>query len=70
MAVKISGESNNKMIGVATIETSERLMSIAQFQDQESLTEFEGFLVQVGPKEIIIPDSAEYKNIEQVMFTS
>ncbi|KAL0275389.1 UNVERIFIED_CONTAM: hypothetical protein PYX00_003247 [Menopon gallinae] len=67
MAIKIGGESNNKIIGVATVETSERSMTVAQFQDQESLTEFEGFLVQVGPKEIIVPDSAEYKNVLQVV---
>lgn len=67
MAIKSSGDAKNKTVGVATVDVSERLMTVCQFQDDDNFTELEGFIVQNGPKEILIPDNSD-KNIDKVMF--
>lgn len=66
MAIKTSGDSKSKMIGVATVEVSDRAMTVCQFQDDDNFTELEGLIVQQGPKEILIPESADYANIQKV----
>lgn len=41
-------------------------MTVCQFSDNENYTDLEGFIVQQAPKEILLPDLPEYKNIIKV----
>lgn len=69
MAIKISDEAKVKTVGVAVIDLGLESMTVCQFPDNENHTDLEGFIVQQGPKEILIPDLQEYANIFKVWFT-
>lgn len=66
LAVKVSEEAKTKNVGVAVINLNEQTIIVSQFSDDENFTNLEGFIVQQGPKEVIVPDLPDYKTIFQV----
>ncbi|KAK6631697.1 hypothetical protein RUM43_013761 [Polyplax serrata] len=66
MAIKVSDEAKVKTVGVAVIDLGLESMTVCQFPDNENHTDLEGFIVQQGPKEILIPDLQEYANIFKI----
>lgn len=70
ISVKIFG-NDVPIIGVAYINTLERIINVIQFEDDQYLSTFEAILVQCAPKEVIIPKSFRssvfFKRFEEIM---
>src|SRR5258705_1165097 len=51
MAVRLSMDGKNRMVGVGYIDCALRQMSVCEFADSEELYNLEALVVQLGPKE-------------------
>nr|CAG4640692.1 EOG090X02H9 [Eulimnadia texana] len=67
VAIKIAKEGSDLTVGCCYIDTNERSILVSQFSDNESFSNLESFLVQLGPKESVIPISEEYIAVKQVL---
>ncbi|XP_055591799.1 DNA mismatch repair protein spellchecker 1 isoform X2 [Uranotaenia lowii] len=64
-ALHIKQQGKQKVIGIACIETNERLFSVSEFVDDCFFSELEALIVILGPKECIIPaGDAEYDRVK------
>lgn len=63
LGVKIGYQEKNKNVGVAFINMNEWQIHLLEFFDDDALTNFESVLVQLSPKEAVIPvQSGQMKN--------
>ncbi|KAJ9599521.1 hypothetical protein L9F63_009993, partial [Diploptera punctata] len=59
IAVRLSGDSKARVVGVGYAETAEHKLSVSEFPDDEHFTNLEALVVQLGPKEVLLPTAAE-----------
>lgn len=55
LGVRVNYSDKNKNIGVAFINMNEWQIHLIEFLDDDSLTNFESILIQLSPKEAVIP---------------
>ncbi|XP_055551024.1 DNA mismatch repair protein spellchecker 1 isoform X2 [Wyeomyia smithii] len=67
-AVHLKQNGKQKVVGVACVETNERILSVSEFTDDDFYSELEALVVILGPKECIIPTKdPEYARIETML---
>lgn len=68
LALHLKQSGKQRVIGIACIETNERIFSVSEFVDDDFYTELEAMVVILGPKECIIPTGDfEYVRIETML---
>ncbi|GBP45950.1 DNA mismatch repair protein Msh2 [Eumeta japonica] len=71
MAVTIKADplTKGRLLGVACVASGEYQLSLAEFTDDDLLTELEALTVQLAPAECLIPQSEQddYKAVKKVM---
>ncbi|EDQ85301.1 uncharacterized protein MONBRDRAFT_34327 [Monosiga brevicollis MX1] len=55
LAVTLQGSGNDQLVGVAFCDTAQASFGVCQFPDTAQFNNFEALLVQVGPKEVLLP---------------
>ena len=67
-----SQEQGQASLGIAAVDTCLNVVQIIDFADSESLANLEAFLVQIGPREVIIPklESSLVKKISELVTRS
>lgn len=55
IAVKLSKDEKNKFVGVGFVETADHKFCVCEFPDDDHFTNLEALIVQLGPKECLIP---------------
>ncbi|XP_071527563.1 DNA mismatch repair protein Msh2 [Panulirus ornatus] len=69
MAVKLGTENGQRMVGVGYVDVNGRLMSVSEFSDNDTFSNLEALIVQLGPRECLIPsgdigpDGAKLKQV-------
>lgn len=64
-----------QMVGIAYVNTNECVINLIEFLDNEMFSNFESVLVQLSPKEAVVPiaagspSSEDLNNIQKVLFT-
>jgi len=66
LAVKLGTEGSKKVLGVGAASLEENSLAVCQLECDDGLTILEGLIVQLCPKEVIIPESSEYQKIAKV----
>lgn len=54
-------------MGVSAVSLEENTFQVCEMEDDEGYTKLEGLLVQLSPKEVILPDTGDYRNITKVV---
>lgn len=55
-------------IGVACVESNERLISVSEFNDDDFFSELEAMLVILGPRECVLPrEDGEFARIKSLL---
>ncbi|XP_053675330.1 DNA mismatch repair protein spellchecker 1 [Anopheles nili] len=68
IALHVRQDAKQRTVGLGFIDVDERRMALIEFVDDDFYTELEALIVQLGPKECLLPNiSPEYERIEQVM---
>ena len=70
VSIRVGNDDGRRVVGVAFCDATRRLINVAQFDDSEMFVNLETLLVQLSPKEAIIPsggDAADTKNFLQVL---
>nr|CAD7426843.1 unnamed protein product [Timema monikensis] len=70
IAVKIGRDTKNKVVGVGFVDVSERRLCVCEFSDDDHFSNLETLVVQVGPKECLLPGtngSQEFVTIKKVV---
>ncbi|XP_053691688.1 DNA mismatch repair protein spellchecker 1 [Sabethes cyaneus] len=68
LALHLKQDGRQKVVGVACVETNERLLSVSEFVDDDFYSELEAMIVILGPKECILPTKDfEYARIETML---
>ncbi|KAF2367932.1 DNA mismatch repair protein MutS C-terminal [Trinorchestia longiramus] len=55
IAVKITSDGPNKTVGVGYVDVTARVLRVSQFTDTENFSNLEALIVQLGPKECLLP---------------
>ncbi|XP_062510244.1 DNA mismatch repair protein Msh2-like isoform X2 [Corticium candelabrum] len=70
LAVNVGSKDMARVVGVAYVDVSLRKMHVCEFVDNEQFSNFEATIIQLGPKECIIPhvssQSTESNKLKQV----
>ncbi|XP_049782812.1 DNA mismatch repair protein Msh2 [Schistocerca cancellata] len=67
VAIRAASGTKSKVIGLAYVDVGERRMSVTEFPDDEYFSNLETLIVQLGPKECIVPPSdTELKGALQI----
>ncbi|XP_052894948.1 DNA mismatch repair protein spellchecker 1 isoform X2 [Anopheles moucheti] len=68
IALHVRQELKQRMIGLGFVDVNERRMGVIEFVDDDFCTELEALIVQLSPKECLLPNATtEYERIEQIM---
>ncbi|XP_039301135.1 DNA mismatch repair protein Msh2-like [Nilaparvata lugens] len=69
LAVRLTTNAKNKIIGLASVDIPAHTMSLCEFPDDEHFSNLEAMVVQIGPKEVLIPaeTSLEADKIKMIM---
>uniref|UniRef100_A0A1B6C2N8 DNA mismatch repair protein MSH2 n=1 Tax=Clastoptera arizonana TaxID=38151 RepID=A0A1B6C2N8_9HEMI len=69
IGIKLGNDSKNKVIGVGLVDTIDHSFALCEFPDDDYFTNLEALVVQLGPKECIVPSETnhEFENIKKVM---
>ncbi|XP_059057224.1 DNA mismatch repair protein Msh2 [Achroia grisella] len=67
--IKVDPVSKGRLLGVACISAGDYEMSVAEFTDDDLLTELETITVQMAPSECLVPQSEhdDYKALKKIM---
>nr|XP_027229017.1 DNA mismatch repair protein Msh2-like [Penaeus vannamei] len=69
IGVKLASESGHRVVGVGYIDANGRQMSVAEFNDNDTFSNLEALVVQLSPRECLIPsgdlgpDGAKLKQV-------
>ncbi|KAK8734550.1 hypothetical protein OTU49_005875 [Cherax quadricarinatus] len=69
MAVKLAVENGQRVVGVGYVDVTGRLMTVSEFNDNDTFSNLEALVVQLGPRECLIPmgdmgpDGAKLKQV-------
>lgn len=68
IALNCKVQNQQKTMGVVSIDSNERVISIIEFVDDDFFSELEALIVLLGPKECIIPScEGDFKTIKTVL---
>ncbi|CRK92120.1 CLUMA_CG005717, isoform A [Clunio marinus] len=68
MSIQVISSQQQRKIGIACIDATEHLISVAEFEDNPFQTELEAAVVLVSPKECILPSlMGDYEKIVDVL---
>ncbi|XP_066599246.1 DNA mismatch repair protein Msh2 [Prorops nasuta] len=70
IAVKLGFEGKSRIVGLSCVDTISTVLSVCQFQDNESFSNLEAFVVTLAPKECLLiqgEGSEEFQSLKQVM---
>lgn len=54
VAIKLGGESKNKIVGMAAVDSTTHTFSLCEFPDDDHFSNLEAMIVQLGPKEVLL----------------
>ncbi|CAL4080919.1 unnamed protein product, partial [Meganyctiphanes norvegica] len=54
IAVKVANDNGQRVVGVGYVDVTGRLLTVSEFSDNETFSNLEALLVQLGPQECII----------------
>ncbi|KAL2919102.1 MSH2 protein [Polyrhizophydium stewartii] len=67
LAVSLRTTGNDKLVGIAyTDATTMRRMGVAEFVDNETFSNFESVLIQLGVKECVMPDDSQNYGLKKI----
>jgi DNA mismatch repair ATPase MutS len=65
-----------QVVGVGFVDTTERKLSVCEFPDDQHFSNLEALIVQLGPKEVLLPvtpessvDMAEVKKVRHPRYS-
>ena len=70
IGVKLTKDEKSRSIGVGFVDTADRKFCVCEFPDDEHFTNLEALIVQLGPKECLIPQgdgSPEHAALKKVL---
>lgn len=59
IAVRLAGELKARVVGVGFVDTTERRLAVCEFPDDEHFSNLEALVVQLSPKEVLLPTVSE-----------
>eukprot|EP00158_Paraphelidium_tribonemae_P007365 Partr_v1_DN28219_c0_g1_i2_m76157 putative DNA mismatch repair protein Msh2 len=69
-ALNVVRSTGDRVVGVAFVDTSDRVMGISEFHDTDLYSNFESLLIQMGVRECLVPsdlDAFELDKVRQVL---
>ncbi|KAJ4452329.1 hypothetical protein ANN_03854 [Periplaneta americana] len=59
IAVRLGGDTKARVVGIGFVDAAERRLSVCEFPDDEHFSNLEALVVQLGPKEVLLPASPD-----------
>nr|QIC49975.1 DNA mismatch repair protein Msh2 [Actinia equina] len=66
MAIKLGNDNGQRIIGASYADNAGRKLGLSQFLDNDQFSNLEAFLVQLGPKECLLPQNDTSADIVKV----
>ncbi|KAJ8331868.1 MSH2 protein [Batrachochytrium dendrobatidis] len=67
LAVTVTVKGSDKIVGVGyTDATTMRRLGICEFVDNETFTNFESIMIQLGVKEVVMPDDSQNYDLKKI----
>uniref|UniRef100_T1IP55 DNA mismatch repair protein MSH2 n=1 Tax=Strigamia maritima TaxID=126957 RepID=T1IP55_STRMM len=68
ISIKVINDNGNKVVGVAYLDNTLHEISVSEFTDNDKFSNLEALIVQLGPKECLLPSekNADYTYVKQL----